>query len=660
MDELNDKIADFAYVESAIFIKIENYQNPPRERTPYMASIYKKNMEALKNCNPLIQSVEPYIHNCDVGQHVRLQDGVLQFQYGSEYYQLTSKDKNREADYLLRDLDEYKDYLIVLFGMANVNLLRKIVQNTSEGTRVLVFEPNLFVMKYTLKNENLVDVLETGKFAFIAGEERTMKSAVMVYTAQKWDNLVQNLVAISLPNYYLYQDYRLKCIQMVSNEIEHHLKRLGTSLEDMLDGLQNHYRNVDQAMTCNSLSELKGKYTGYPAIIVASGPSLDKNIHQLKEAQDKALIITCDASYAACVSNGVKPDAIASIERYSPTYDFFYKDREFPQDLVLVGPALLWPELLENFPGKKMLMAKNYSGLEGWWSELLPNLQYLDMGHSCATAAYAVAVEAGCSPVILIGQDLAYTDDKFHTDSIHEQFGSANVGGTVEGVDDLMVEGIDGKPVRTSDTFNLFRFFFEENIAINGVPVVDATEGGAKIAGSEIRTLTEAIGKYCTRPLPYHMNDILEERQISREDASAKYDEIIEAAKKILDGLKEVQQRVMGHFEVLMKYKDFDYENASEDDLYHMVLNMQEADKLVTFLVEEKSELVSYYQQIIKQTIIYVKKIGNRLTPENVKRNWELQVNLMQMVDISTVATSQRFTDLIRFIEEKKNEREVH
>ena len=41
-------------------------------------------------------------------------------------------------------------------------------------------------------------------------------------------------------------------------------------------------------------------------------------------------------------------------------YDFFYKDREFPQDLVLVGPALLWPELLENFPGKKMLMAKNY------------------------------------------------------------------------------------------------------------------------------------------------------------------------------------------------------------------------------------------------------------------------------------------------------------
>ena len=29
LDELNDKIADFAYVESAIFIKIENYQNPP-------------------------------------------------------------------------------------------------------------------------------------------------------------------------------------------------------------------------------------------------------------------------------------------------------------------------------------------------------------------------------------------------------------------------------------------------------------------------------------------------------------------------------------------------------------------------------------------------------------------------------------------------------
>lgn len=622
-----------------------------------MGSIYKKNMDVLKQYNPAIQTVEAVVNSCDVGERVILENGALWFQYEEQYYQLVSRDKDREAELLLRDLDEYRDYLIVLFGMANVNLLRKLLQKTSAGTKIFVFEPNVFVFKYILKHENLVDLVDSKKFAFVAGGEIDIQNAVTVYTAQNWDNLVQNLTVLSLPNYYVYEEYRMMCVRNLSKIIELRLKSLGTSLEDMLDGFQNHYQNIDETMATSSLSEIAEKFKGYPAIIVASGPSLDKNIHLLKEAQDKALIITCDASYVSCITHGVKPDAIASIERYSPTYECFYKGREFPDDMVLVGPSLLWPELLSTYPGKKMLMAKDNHGLEGWWSSLNPNQEFLDMGHSCATAAYAVAVKAGCSPIILIGQDLAYTDDKCHTDSIHQQFGAPNVAGTQKGVDDLIVEGIDGTPVRTSDTFNLFRFYFEQYIALNGIPVVDATEGGAKIAGSQIMTFREAIDRYCTRTLPYHMNDILEERHVTREEAIQKYDEIIAAGRKMIDNLKDVQDRVVEHYEKLEKYKDFDYDNATKEELYDMVLNMQEADKLVNYLVEEKPDLVSYYQQIIKQTIIYVKKIGNRLTPENVKRNWELQVNLMHMVDISTVATYQRFEEMIQFMEEKKAER---
>lgn len=622
-----------------------------------MAGIFKKNMEALRQYTPRSQQLEPIINDCDIDEAVILEDGVLKFQHEGRYYQLVSRDKEREASILSEGIDKYKDYLIVLFGMANVNLLRKIMQDASDGTRVMVIEPNLSVMKYIFKNENLVDVIKSGKFLFVTGSERVVKVFTVSSLVKGWENLSENLMILSLPNYCLYQDYRLMCIRTVTNEIAHTLLRLGTSLQDMLDGLDNHYRNVDDAMTANSLSELKDKFQGYPAIIVASGPSLDKNIHLLKEAQDKALIIACDASYASCVNYGVKPDAIASMERYMPTYECFYKGRKFPRDLVLLGPSLLWPQLLEEFPGKKMLMVKDDRGLEKWWSGLLPNLDFLDMGHSCATAAYAAAREAGCSPIILIGQDLAYTDDKLHTDSIHEQFGSANVARRKKGVDDLMVEGIDGKPVRTSDIFNLFRYFFEEDIAVHHAYVTDATEGGAKIAGTEILPFGEAIEKYCTRPLPYHMNDILGERHVDDEVARKKYDEIIKAADDIQKAFKDVQEQVSRHYKVLMGYKDFDYENATGEDLCNMLLNMQEADKLITYITEEKSELISFYQQIIKQTIIYVKKIGNRLTAENVKRNWELQVNLMHMVDISTVAASQRFAQLIHFMEEKKKAR---
>lgn len=621
-----------------------------------MGSIYKKNLEALRNYNPLFHTIQPLLRECQVGEQVILQDGVLKFQHEGQYYQLVSRDKDREAELLLRDLDPCQEYLIVLFGMANTSLLRKILKKASANTMVLVFEPNLAVMKYILKTENLVDIVESCRFGFIAGGESEVRSSVAAYTGGNWENLAQNLSVISLPNYYLYQDYRVKCTKLVASEIKSHMYRLGNSLEDMLDGLQNYYQNIDSIIGANSLSEIKGKFKGYPAIVVASGPSLDKNIQYLKEAQDKALIISCDASYATCVSHGVRPDAIASIERYSPTYEFFYKGRTFPEDLVLVGPCLLWPELMETFPGKKLLMAKSPVGMEGWWCNLMPKLEFLDMGHSCATAAYALAREAGCSPIILIGQDLAYTDDKYHTDSIHRQFDDGNEVTTDKLSDALMVEGIDGKPVRTSETFNLFRCFFEENIALTGTDVVDATEGGAKIAGTRIMTFQEAISQYCTDSLPFHMNNILEKIHISKKELTERYDEVIDAARRIMKSLKEVQERIVKHYEVLMKYQEFDFENADAFRLSQVLTDMQGADQLLTYLAEEKPELSSYYNQLLKQTAISVRKIGNHLTPETVRKNWEIQVHLMKMMDVTAVVTSQRFLNLIQFVEAKKTE----
>lgn len=623
-----------------------------------MANVLKKNIQVLKRFNPLLPPVlfqSGTIENLE--ENVYIKEGALYLKEKEKEYRLVSSNKEQEAEWIMRDMDECRDYLVMLFGMANIALLNRLYLKTSPGTRILVFEPNLYVLNYVLRKENLVDIISSGKFAFIYGDDSYIKKSIKVYMGQKWENMVQNSVALSLPNYYIYQDYCNSCVQMVSDDIVHNLKRLGNDFTDVLDGLINHMKNVDTCLSCNGMRELEGKFEGMPAIIVASGPSLDKNIAYLKEAQNKAVILSCDASYQACIQNGVKPDAIISIERGYPTYQFFFKDRELDPDVVLMGPGLLWPEIFEEYPGKKVLISKSSIGLEDWWARQFEMIQYIDMGHSCATAALSIAKELGCSPIIAIGQDLAFTDNKIHGDQAHTEWEGENKAVETSEEEAVWVEDIYGGKVRTNPVYNLFRYFFEESISLYNLHFIDATEGGAKIQGSEIKTLKETIEQFCVSELPYHLTNLLADRDITQEDYLKKYDEVIANAEDAIEQFNEVQDKVVEHFNELLKYENYDFEHASDEELYQIVINMKQADELVTFLIEEKQDLVTYYQQVVKQTIIYVKKIGNRLTAEAVKRNWVLQVNLMQLVDITSAATTQKLRELIAFVEEKKKKR---
>jgi hypothetical protein len=61
-----------------------------------------------------------------------------------------------------------------------------------------------------------------------------------------------------------------------------------------------------------------------------------------------------------------------------------------------------------------------------------------------------------------------------------------------------MVEGIDGNPVETRyDWFSYLRWFEDSIKMFPDINVIDATEGGAKIKGSRIMTLKEAIAQHC-------------------------------------------------------------------------------------------------------------------------------------------------------------------
>ncbi|SMC39938.1 motility associated factor glycosyltransferase family protein [Sporomusa malonica] len=578
----------------------------------------------------------------------------IYFCHSEKVYLLhSSYDPIAEAKRIVRDVDKAKDSLFVVFGMGLGFHLLELKKKISKDTKVVIIEHNIDVLKYVLTHFDLSDIFKSGQFVLVFGDDQQIGKMALYLPALNFYNLVHNIQVLSLPNYYVYANQNKSALQHISKIMLNTVISFGNALDDQFVGFANMCHNTDAIMKSNSIEDIRGKYKNVPAIIVAAGPSLDKNIQYLKEANGKALIIACDASMRACERQGVQPDAIASIERDEPTYTFYYKDRKFPQDLVLVAPGSIWPNIYDEFEGKSIIMARNDLGFEQMWLSAFEQFKFVGLGHSCATVAFAAAREAGCNPIILIGQDLAYTSGKKHSNLTHTEYeGENNDRDSTAGV---YLEDHEGNLLQSHIVYKIFKEWYEMQILTNrDLQVINATEGGAYIKGTTRMTLQEAIAEYCHTPVDKRLVGYLQEKHISNKDRLKKYDELLKTIRRDLNLLKRTQKAALSHMNMLIKLEETITQDCTEEQLEKIVLKMQAGDKVIRNIVTADS-IESYYSPIIVPTIMHVKKIGNELTVENVQQNRLLQHNLMYMIANSTNLIIQEYSNAKDILEKNRD-----
>lgn len=576
-------------------------------------------------------------------------------------YLLHSKyDPIEEAKKVVGNIDYDRDSLIIVFGLGLGYHLFELKDRISKDTRVFIVEHNLDVLKNALLNVDLSAIFDSPQFLLLFGNKEMIDLQVMVQVGANFYNMALNMQVISLPNYYIYKEENLYALKQINNRITNILISYGNDLEDMFVGFRNNYLNVDAAMESNSILEIRDKYKNKPAIIVASGPSLEKNMQHLRDAYGKALILACDASLRACESLGVKPDAMASIERDKPTYDFYYKNRDIDKDIVLLGPGVLWPDIYSEYKGKKIMMSKSGEGIENWWHSHFNNIEFVGQGYSCANVAFAVAVNAGCNPIILVGQDLAYTDGKNHSNITHHENEKYENDDQEADRDNAVVylEDHEGNLLKSHWVYKIFKEWFEYQITINPqLTVIDATEGGAYIKGSKLMTLEEAVDEYCIKNLEKHLVDYLNYVKIDNKFRFDKYKEIYEDLKIQIKKLYRIKKESGQHFKLLDEIKQkYNIEKCDENTLLKVLEKMQAGDKIIQHILSSEDSIKTFYRQIIIQTIIFVKQIGNTLSNENVKKNYDLQKNLMYIIDESTDFIIDEFEKAKAFFYDKMNE----
>jgi hypothetical protein len=255
--------------------------------------------------------------------------------------------------------------------------------------------------------------------------------------------------------------------------------------------------NLPTIANSRPLAELVGKYAGVPAVLISPGPSLDRNIGHLKTLQGKALLLAPGQSIKRLHKEGIYPDFVAVIDPQdltSPPTPFF--DAELIRDhQALLAGVTCHPNVLRLPYRRKYVFGSSSSAA---WIDAIFGDAYVNIaGSSVSVAALNMLIDWGCNPIVLVGQDLAFSDGKQYAGATDDKPGAAKPARVVPHAV-FEVEGYYGGTVFTPYGYKAALFEMEviaERLASrSGAPaVVNATEGGANIRGFAKQPLAEVV-----------------------------------------------------------------------------------------------------------------------------------------------------------------------
>lgn len=319
------------------------------------------------------------------------------------------------------------------------------------------------------------------------------------------------------PSYTLHKDFYDTIISEIGHYISSKLSDLLTRFEFEEKWIENIFSNIYAFSTSAPVKSLFGKFSGFPGIIVSAGPSLKNNVALLRSAKDRALIVCVDTALKILLSHGIHPHIVMTLDAQKHSVKHFLGIPD--TDAVLLADMVSYPKILRTYRGRTMISttAKYYSGRDGVMKrEATPAIEWIEAfaqpvgdiqsGGSVATNVFDLLLNLGCGPIILVGQDLAYTGREIHCSGTHHNEGwvpGINRFTTLDGINQGVIrkrkikriEAFGGGGTVISDyVFDLYRGWFEDSAHKVSVEVINATEGGARIRNTREASLNEVIG----------------------------------------------------------------------------------------------------------------------------------------------------------------------
>ena len=497
---------------------------------------------------------------------------------------------------------EYKRYPIMFFyGLGNGVLYKALLKNETHK-KIAVIEPEIDIIYATLNVVDLSSELLSQRLVLFYSEFASYAQFYFLITAPEFTSYAKTYdLHVHSPFYESYVDDILRINSGFTKAISQMVIAHGNSIDDMLIGVKHHVQNIPVMLEnyCYRQLVLKRYNLNKTAIIVATGPSLDKQLDTLKKFAPYSTIISLDASYPILKKHGIVPDYVTSIERVEATSSFFStRDKKFDENIYFIVASLTHPQTIKNILPRRLVLTMRPQQSEIAFS--MKKYGYLGIGHSTANQAFQLAYALGHKNIVLIGQDLAFAPDgKSHATG--HAFAQAD--------EYLYVKAYGGEgEVRTTYIWDKFKNQYEKDIeqsSKEGYVTYNCTEGGARIEGSVEKPFLETMNELCKDKIPKKEPNIskISEKQRSKDLLKA-YTYIakkVKTQKEAKRKIEEVFLELVPQIDELIAKKEAG--EVSEKMFSKLAKITSKIDRLKTYLSAKKHKL--YIDNILQMSIYF-------------------------------------------------------
>lgn len=398
-------------------------------------------------------------------------------------------------------LHEASHAIIAGFGLGY--LAEACLYSNSHGS-VIVIEPDIPLFLESLKARSLTTLFSSPRFSLLLGADPGALHSLLPPHSSRNIKLVKFRPLYESHREYFDQVERVIAAFINRRDInENTLKRFGRLW------VRNMFANMPVFSRVRPLASLYGAGKGFPALVLAAGPSLDEAVRRLKELKERFVIIAVDTAFNACVRSGISPDFLVVVD---PQYwNLRHLDRFEGNDCLLVSESSTHPGVFHKEKGTVFFCGSIFP-LSKYFEEVMGNLGKLGAGGSVATTAWDFARVLGCCPIVLAGLDLGYPDKATHyRGSFFEERSMAFSCRTIP-VETLSFRYIqeaapyyeenntDGKTL-TDKRLSMYRWWFENQFAVYpSAETLTLSAKGIRIQGLHLTDLNTVLSYPAIRP----------------------------------------------------------------------------------------------------------------------------------------------------------------
>lgn len=425
-----------------------------------------------------------------------------------------------EAQRLVDAVDIGESHCFIVQGMGLGYHLRALHERLDDQALIICCEPSLELVSTALSCNDLSDILATGRLVIMVDDDK----------ARLHKRLSSHSALMMLGMKYLRHAASVKLAPRLHERLAQLLSEFATytrmSIMTLVSNSQITCKNVAMNL-CNYVTTppidmLSNRFAGCPAVVIAAGPSLHRNIDKLAALKGKAVLIAVQTALKPLLQRGVVPDFVTSLDYHEMSRKYFEGVEQLEHVHLVAEPKATW-HVIDDYPGPVSLVHSEWATLI--LGEELGRRGGLKAGATVAHLAFYLAAYMGCDPIIFVGQDLAYTGHVFYAPGveIHRAWRSElNRFSTMEMKEWerivrnrpilRTVQGQSGQTLYTDELLFTYLEQFEKDIAATNARVINAGSGGASIGGTTPMTLETAAAEYCRTPIDAGRFDYREQR----------------------------------------------------------------------------------------------------------------------------------------------------